>query len=313
MIKPKFKRIGDVVIPDSFFNRLKTGIESLDFFFNQGILPGSSMTLTALPGTGKTQLCLQMLEALSNKGFEVGFTSNEESIEQIAFTSKRIGVVNVPVGEITSYKQILDYMKDLDLIVVDSFSVLQVDQDEEIKLSDKQIVNKLVAEAKETNCAIIFIMHLTKDGKMKGSTYIPHKVDANIIIEKLEDADPTYRRIFFTKNRFGPPNDITLTMTSRGYDFAQVDSGETAPSEKRKKRSKMTDALKVIEGITEPPHITLERVMATVGCNSLQAGYYLRELCLQGTLIKIGRGNKAIWKFKKVVDKSNSSSIINVL
>lgn len=312
-MQTKFKRIDNIVIPDSFYNRFKTGIESIDFFFNQGILPGSSLTLTALPGTGKTQLSLQMLEALHNNGYEVGFVSNEESIEQIAFTGKRIGVKSVPVCEINSVDEVLEFMKDLDIIVVDSFSVLQVNQDSDSKLSEKQLINKLVETSKETSCSIIFIMHLTKDGKMKGSTYIPHKVDANIVIEKLEDEDPTLRKIYFTKNRFGPLNDITLTMTSAGYDFSQVEMSESKPSEKRKRKSKMTEALKRIELMTEPPHITIERVMSTLDCNSLQAGYYLRELCLQNKLVKIGRGNKAVWKFKKVVDKSNMSAIIKTL
>jgi predicted ATP-dependent serine protease len=310
MKQNKFIRVEDVIIPDSFYQRYKTGIETLDFFFGEGILPGSSMTLTAKAGTGKTQFCLQLLEALSKNGYAVAYASNEESIEQIAFTAKRLKVKDVPVGNIDYYTELITLMNSVDIIVIDSFSVMQANQNGE-KISEKEITNKLVKAAKESNCVIIFIMHLTKDGKMKGSTYVPHKVDANICIESEEDGDPTIRRIFFNKNRFGPPADITVKMTSNGFNFTQVLSEGTAEKSSKKRKNKLSEATAKIMTMTEPPTLTIERVMKELNCNSLQASYYLRDLTLQDKLVKIGRGAEAVYKFKKItVDSEKEYSII---
>ena len=93
--KTKFVKVSDVVIPEVFFRRMKTNIQEVDALFGDGILPGSSVTLTARAGLGKTTLMLQMLEGLSLNGKRVGYCSSEESIEQIAMTCKRLSVANI--------------------------------------------------------------------------------------------------------------------------------------------------------------------------------------------------------------------------
>lgn len=64
----EFTRIGDVSIPNSYFNRIKTGDDELDSIFGDGILPGSTMTLIAKPGTGKSVFSLILSEKLTTKG-----------------------------------------------------------------------------------------------------------------------------------------------------------------------------------------------------------------------------------------------------
>ena len=49
----KLTRVCDITIPDIFNRRLKTGITKIDALFDEGILPGSALTLTAKAGCGK--------------------------------------------------------------------------------------------------------------------------------------------------------------------------------------------------------------------------------------------------------------------
>ena len=64
----KFTHVSEVVIPDVYYRRLKCGNEKIDAAFGDGILPGSSITLTARAGMGKTTFVLQLLELLNNQG-----------------------------------------------------------------------------------------------------------------------------------------------------------------------------------------------------------------------------------------------------
>jgi predicted ATP-dependent serine protease len=49
----KLQKVSQIDIPDRFYNRMATGIKEIDNLFGSGILPGSTFTLTATPGTGK--------------------------------------------------------------------------------------------------------------------------------------------------------------------------------------------------------------------------------------------------------------------
>ena len=50
----EFTRVEDIVIPDIFYNRMKSGVQDFDKLFGNGLLPGSAITLTAQAGCGKT-------------------------------------------------------------------------------------------------------------------------------------------------------------------------------------------------------------------------------------------------------------------
>ena len=66
-----FKTVSDIEIPDIFYRRYKSGILVMDELFGEGILPGSSVTMCAAAGCGKTTLLLQLLEGLSRNGYNV--------------------------------------------------------------------------------------------------------------------------------------------------------------------------------------------------------------------------------------------------
>ena len=290
-------RVKDIQIPDIFNRRLKTGIKHIDFLFDEGILPGSASTLTAQAGCGKTTFMLQMLNGLAKNGYKVGYFSGEESIYQLAYTAKRVKSTEVPVANITDIDDIKDLMKDLDLIVIDSFQALTSKTKMNSRQLEKYAVQELTRHAKSTECTVVFIMHLTKSGDLKGGTIVPHTVDSNMKIDRVSDTDDDSARvIYFEKNRFGPLNELECTIGRAGYDFSAKiikndgESPETtkAPSKKQRKENDVKNILAL-------DHISLRSAAHVVENNVQRARMILRDLEVVGKIVKQGRGADAYW------------------
>ena len=290
MTSTKFTPINEVTIPDVYYRRMKCGIEKLDALFGEGILPGSSITLTARAGLGKTTLVLQMLESLHKNGYKVGYCSSEESVAQLAMTCKRLNVQNISVCNEANVDKISSYMDEHDVIVIDSFQGL-VKGNLRGRELEKYCIEKLVVRAKETECAVILICHNTKAGGIKGSSLIIHAVDVNMSINPIKEAEANARCITFDKNRFGPATDIECYIEYSGYDFqteVEVDEQATPSSKSKKKQDQKESILKLKD-------ITLPIVCKVLSIDSTRAGFLLRELQNEGKLIKDGRGADASW------------------
>lgn len=290
------QRVGDITIPDIFYRRMKTGISRIDNLFDEGILPGSSYTLTAKAGCGKTTLMLQVLNGLVKNGYKIGYFSGEESIYQLAYTANRVQSTDVSIANVTDIDTIVEHMKDLDFIVVDSFQALTTSSKMNSRQLEKYAVQTLVREAKKHECVVLFVMHLTKSGDLKGGTIVPHTVDANIKIATVPDADTDDARvIYFEKNRFGPCNELECTIGPKGYDFDSVvvrdeeDKPSKAPS-KADRRKADIDKLLNFEGV-----LTLATVTDMLDGNFQRAQLLLRELVITNKLVKMGRGVGARW------------------
>ena len=290
--KSAFTKVSEIEIPDIFYRRMKTGVAEFDDMFGEGILPGSAFTITAQAGSGKTTLLLQLMEALANNGYDVGYASGEENQYQLAFTCKRLNVSSVQIANETDVDALAKAMQDLDVLVIDSFQALSTHNKLNHAELERYAVTTLINAAKANECALFFIMHLTKDGKLKGSTLVPHAVDVNVQIMMDDEGDEQDRIISFYKNRFGPTLDYTATMTSRGFQLSGKREVTRAPSKKARKREIENKIL----AIKEPPHITKERVIKELKLTSSQAYFALKELTDAGKLVKHGRGKDARWK-----------------
>jgi predicted ATP-dependent serine protease len=290
--KSDFIRVADVKISDIFYRRLQTGITKIDEFMSGGFLPGSSFTLAASPGTGKTTLMLQILESLAKQGYKVGYISGEENIMQVAYTCQRIKVENVMVRNETNINEIKKVMQDFDLIIIDSFQCLTGDVNMSSVEREKYILKELLPEAKSTECVIGFIMHMTKDGKnVKGSTLVPHSVDANLTLDIDEEGDDGTRVLGTQKNRFGSLNQVSLYMGSTGYDFdAKIEVFNAEKKAAPKKDRKAADMEKIMNLGNE---FTIEQVMPIANGDYCRAQYLLRNLLSSNKLTKSGRGNEA--------------------
>lgn len=293
--KSEFIKAEDVKISDIFYRRLQTGISKIDEFMSGGFLPGSSFTLAASPGTGKTTLMLQILENLAKNGYKVGYISGEENIMQVAFTCQRINVKNVLIRNETDVIEIKKSLNEFDLVIIDSFQSLQPEEKMTSNEREKFILTELLSEAKQTECVIGFIMHMTKDGKnMKGTTLVPHSVDANLTLDIDEDSDDGTRMLSMTKNRFGSLNQVALYMGSAGYDFntnVEVYAGNIKAAPKKDRKN--ADMDKILE---LGKSFTLEQVMPIANGDYCRAQYLLRNLISAKKLKKSGRGNNATFE-----------------
>ena len=103
-----FTKAKDVVVPEIFNRRVKSGIRQIDEgLLDDGVLPGSTFTLTARAGCGKTTLMLQILDGMAKNGYKVGYCSGEESIYQLGHTCDRINVTEVELANKTCTKKLL--------------------------------------------------------------------------------------------------------------------------------------------------------------------------------------------------------------
>ena len=290
--KTKFTKVSEIQIPDIFYKRMLTGIKEFDMLFGDGILPGSAFTVTAQAGAGKTTFLLQLCESLANNGYDVGYASGEENQYQLAFNCKRLNVRNVNIANETDIDTLAEAMKALDVIVIDSFQALSNETKMNQAELERHAVQSLCAAAKANECAIFFVMHLTKNGVLKGSTLVPHSVDVNMQIELDEELDEAARIINVYKNRFGTCGSYSAMMTATGFEL----SGKREVVKAKSKHARQKEQLDQILAIDEPPHITKEVVIKVLGVTSSQAYLLLKELTDTGKLKKFGRGQSAIFK-----------------
>jgi len=289
----KFEKVSEIKIPRIFYERMKCGIKEFDDLFGNGILPGSSMTFTGQAGCGKTTSLLQLMESLSKAGYNVGYSSGEENKFQLAFTCKRLNVTEVSIANETDIDELAKAMTDLDMLVIDSFQALTTKTKMNRMELEKHAVSTLVSKAKETECALVFVMHRTKDGKLKGSTLVPHSVDVNFEITMDPDGDDTERLLTTHKNRFGATGEWGATMTSKGLELTGKKVVTKALSKGQRKAQLHKQILEL-----DPPNITEKKVMELLDLTKGQAYVALKELVDTGELCKFGRGAAAV--FKKV-------------
>jgi DNA repair protein RadA/Sms len=237
----EFVNIDEVEIPEIFNRRFKTDIEIVDQLFGgSGFLPGSTFTLAGGPGSGKSTFLMQVLNLLASKGKNVAYISGEENIYQISFNAQRLGIKGVKVCNLTDLdticKKVLEYK--FDFVVVDSFPTVQVNKKNiSSRKKEETVVNTLCTLAKKNDIVMGFILHVTKQGKYKGSTLLPHTTDMNIMLGKSEDLETpngiNTREFHVTKNRFGYCSFINLEMGKAGFIFKETKKQD--PFEGKKK------------------------------------------------------------------------------
>jgi len=208
-------------VADQKVTRIEIGINELDRVMGGGIVPGSVILIGGDPGIGKSTLLLQVLAGLMGR-LECLYVSGEESLQQINMRAKRL---RLNVGALrclteTSVEQILAVAEKEKpgLIVIDSIQTLYSEQVQSAPGSVSQVRESaagLVRYAKQMNCAMVLIGHVTKDGSLAGPRILEHMVDAVLYFQS--DEGSRYRVIRAFKNRFGAVNELgVFAMTGQG-------------------------------------------------------------------------------------------------
>lgn len=289
-----FLKTTQVEIPDSFYKRIKTGIEDLDHAFGgEGFLPGMTFTLAGTPGCGKTTMLLQTLELLEKSNVKTAYISAEETIYQLAFTSKRLNLTNVCVANMNVIEDIFDEVKfnKFDMIILDSLPALQSRQGLRGLALEIYLSNYITTKAKELNVVVGVILHCTKTGNYKGSTLFPHSVDANFMMRRSKENDE-WREIESTKNRYGQTGTVIFPMTSKGFDFQKVEPQEEEEVVKKSKTTLLGE--KIIDFIEEHKSINPIQASEVLGDGGL-VQRIMKELVNSGIVKREGRGTNTIW------------------
>jgi predicted ATP-dependent serine protease len=291
-----FTTAANIAIPEEFFNRIRPQNTALQELLGEGLLPGSVLTLSAKHGTGKTQFALQLLEELASS-HRVGYLSNEETVEQLAFTCKRINAFNVPIGTCKTVADVVNATKGLDVLVVDSFSKLQVTKVKSTLKTERIALKNIIAAAKRNKCCVVLITHNTKTGQSKGTSQVQHDVDATLYIEKLKD-EPTLRRVWFDKNRFGAPAEIHLEMTASGLILELRASPEEAAEAPKESKTQQLYR-QVLDIITSEGTVDAGVVARRCEVDYSRSQVLLRELGAMGQVVKHGRGKDATYELSQ--------------
>jgi predicted ATP-dependent serine protease len=293
----KFIKASEVQIPEVFNRRFKTNTEELDNVFGgEGFLPGMSFTFAAPAGSGKTTLLLQTLELLEGTKKKTAYISGEETIQQLAFTCKRLNVKNVSVANMTVIEDIFDAVEvnKFDIIILDSLPALTSRNKYRGRQLEEYMSNYITTKAKKLEVVVGIILHMTKQNTFKGSTLLPHSVDANFLMFKSKD-NPVIREIEATKNRFGSCSFTSFLMTEHGFDFRKIETEESIDTNKPVKKGKIAQYREmVLEIIKENGSADLPTITKALEC-SIKAQSTLRDLSLQGIIRKEGRGQSARW------------------
>jgi DNA repair protein RadA/Sms len=203
-------------------SRLATGFSDMDRVLGGGCVAGGVILVGGDPGIGKSTILLQVCAHLAANRHKVMYISGEESAEQIALRSDRLGVSSAPVQLLTetALERTLASMAEMkpSVVVVDSIQTVYSENLESAPGSVSQVrecASMLLRFAKENRCVMFLVGHVTKDGAIAGPRILEHMVDTVLYFEG--DSNYQYRLLRAVKNRFGPSGEIALfSMHDRG-------------------------------------------------------------------------------------------------
>jgi len=208
-------------IGSSGVERLPVGVGEIDRVLGGGIVPGSVILLGGDPGIGKSTLLLQLVAALAGRSPSL-YITGEESLEQLGMRARRLelSLQGIRCLTETSIGQILGHAdrEKPKLLVVDSIQTVYVESLESAPGSVSQIRESaaaLVRWAKENQCCVVLVGHVTKEGALAGPRVLEHMVDTVLYFES--DGSSRYRVVRAIKNRFGAVNELGMfAMTGKG-------------------------------------------------------------------------------------------------
>lgn len=184
----------------------------------QPIFPGSITIVTGESGTGKTTFLLQVCNEHAKFERRVGYISGEQNVSFLKKICDNCYVKDVDIGNISDVDDICNTMKNYDVLVVDSFPCVKCDESKYGKMTitrrDQFILEKLATQAQQCNCALTIVLHSTKAGEYKGSTFFKHTVDNMITLKKNGSCVVAY----LEKSRLAPATSIVLHMVNNGFD-----------------------------------------------------------------------------------------------
>lgn len=233
------RRLSEIDSEEHIFE--STGIKELDRVLGGGIVKGSLMLVGGEPGVGKSTLLLQALSNFSKKGKKCLYISGEESARQIKLRAERlkIGSPDMLILAETAMDNIERRLNDIapDFVVVDSIQTMYRPDMASSAGTVSQVresASMYMRYAKENECSVLLIGHVTKEGAIAGPRVLEHMVDVVLYFEG--DHQREYRLLRAVKNRFGSIRELGIfEMTQKG--MIAVENPSEAMLEERTKNA----------------------------------------------------------------------------
>ncbi|MCX5658797.1 MAG: DNA repair protein RadA [Planctomycetota bacterium] len=184
----------------------------------QGLVPGGTVLVGGDPGIGKSTLLLQAAHQWAVRGRRVLYVTSEESAHQLRLRAQRLGALKDHPKELyvladTNLARILEQARQVqpEVIVLDSIQMIYKGELPAAPGSVTQLracCLEMVYYAKATSCAVLFVGHVTKEGRLAGPRLLEHMVDTVLYFEG--DRYHSHRIIRAIKNRFGSTLEVGL-------------------------------------------------------------------------------------------------------
>jgi len=193
------KKVGDIPIVN--IPRFSLGIKSMDELLGtdlingqSGIPVGSCTVFGAPKGVGKTRLTVQIAshvgspnaekDSFGNRG--VLFIQNEEKLDVFRTRAARMWTdkhaIMLSSSDNLTQQVALVHQHRPKLVIIDS---IQDTRQARFSAGIANMLSTYKAVAGDRHCAFWLISHVNGEGKLKGGTYVGHKVDIELIAERL--------------------------------------------------------------------------------------------------------------------------------
>ena len=191
--------------------RVSSGIVELDRVLGGGILPSMTVLVGGEPGIGKSTLMMQLVSHFEAPAL---YVSCEESSSHLQVRANRLAITAQGFHILCSnnLEEIMDQLNGYQprLLIIDSIQMVQSDIIESPRGSIAQVryCSQECAEwARQQECALFLVAHVTKEGAIAGPKLIEHVVDAVLY---FEDSAEKIRYLRAIKNRFGTVDEVGL-------------------------------------------------------------------------------------------------------
>ena len=250
--------------------RMKTGLEEVDRVLGGGLLPGSLILLGGNPGVGKSTLSLHICSGLEQK---VLYFSAEESEEQVAIRSRRLGIKtdNLFLSSESDINGMLIHIDRINpkFIIVDSIQTILNSELDSLPGSPSQIRDcgqKFLEISKNKNISILVVGHVTKEGTIAGPKMLEHMVDTVLYLEGDDRYD--HRILRAAKNRFGATHEVGIFQMDE-MGLSQIKNPSEMFLEERSSNVPGTSIYPSLEG-TRPILIEVQALVTNANYNSPQ-------------------------------------------
>ena len=202
-------------IQTQIVKRIPTTFDEIDWLYgitqvgNQSAwgLPEGAISLWAgQSGIGKSRLAIEVSRTLTRKGFRVLYFQNETTKSTFANWVKADGGQMPRNFYVSDSTQLSEQLQDIrssraKLVIVDSVNMV-----DDFKFGSDKNIKKIIEGyrqvCQETNCHIILVSQLTKNGKARGSSTLTHLVDSVFIVKEGMNSSHFIFRIG-DKHRYG--------------------------------------------------------------------------------------------------------------